>query len=322
MSKLAIVVPAYKSMYFDEVLRTLANQTCQDFTLYVGIDGENCEFDELIKQYILKIHIEYRSFKKNIGNQDLIAHWERCIDMVGKEEWIWFFSDDDAMDPTCVEKFFIDVNNHPEFDIFHFNVFKIDTLGHVIGRQFTFPSRMTRESFLLHKIEFGNFSTAVEYIFRKSRFFEVGRFQKFDLGWHSDDATWIKLSGKNGIKTIDGPRVYWRISAFNISPNSWDRSLQLRKVDSEICFLKWICNEIQFKRIDIPLNEMKALLKRRIYINLKYRISSISFKELVNYVSKISYVLNIKRGVKRRIAILWMYKMVRSIRIKIIPLFG
>lgn len=38
----------------------------------------------------------------------------RCVDMNQGENWIWLFSDDDVMEPRCVEEFYQTVKAHPE----------------------------------------------------------------------------------------------------------------------------------------------------------------------------------------------------------------
>ena len=42
----------------------------------------------------------------NFGGHDLVAQWNRCIQLTQNEPWLWLFSDDDIMGPRCVEYFF------------------------------------------------------------------------------------------------------------------------------------------------------------------------------------------------------------------------
>lgn len=48
---LAIVVPAYKLRFFSRVLDSLAAQTDKRFTLYVGIDGVDADFESVASRY-------------------------------------------------------------------------------------------------------------------------------------------------------------------------------------------------------------------------------------------------------------------------------
>lgn len=79
MKKLAIVIPAYKVDFFETVLFSLAQQTCKDFTVYIGEDCSRDDFKSLIEQYSKQLDIVYRRFEVNFGGHDLVAQWNRCV---------------------------------------------------------------------------------------------------------------------------------------------------------------------------------------------------------------------------------------------------
>jgi len=123
---LAIVIPAYKIDYLDKTLLSIAKQTCNEFTVYIGDDASPHHLPGIIDKYRDKFRIIYKQFDENLGRNDLVSHWERCIDLVGDENWIWLFSDDDIMEQTCVEEFYNTLQESSDFDLFHFNVRQID----------------------------------------------------------------------------------------------------------------------------------------------------------------------------------------------------
>ena len=73
----------------------------------------------------------------------------------------------------------------------------------------------------------------MEYIFSRTAYNEVGGFQRFDMAWGSDIATWIKMGNKDGIKTLNGDFVYWRQSNNNITPNH-KKEIVFRKLNIDI----------------------------------------------------------------------------------------
>ena len=291
-SQLAIVIPAYKKIYFEQTLASIANQTCKDFVLYIGDDSCNEHFKAVTESYKDRIRIKYKHFDDNLGQKDLVAQWERCIDLVENEEWIWLFSDDDIMDPNCVERFYAMSPTQTEFDLFHFSLYKIDTNNNIIGKFHSFPDILNAEEFLARRLTGSINSTAVEYIFRKSHFVENGRFQKFDLAWGSDDATWIKLSMNKGIRNIENANVYWRKSSFNISPNYKDLNILRRKLDAEIDFALWISHQADQKKLKISNNAINLQLKRWFLQNIRARIHFLSFKTSSAFLSKLYYTLD------------------------------
>jgi len=219
---LAIVIPAYKATYIEHTLFSLSNQTCQKFNVYIGDDNSPEPLGEIVKGYYDRLNLHYWRFKENLGGIDLVAHWERCIDLTDNEKWIWLFSDDDEMEPTCVENFYEAINDKDnDYDIYHYNVRVIDKYGgYVHDKRFIkedFPQILTSRDFVKKRLRYQLNSFVVEYIFNRNVYNEYGGFHKLDMAWGSDDATWAKLSLNKGIFTIEGPMVKWRYSGDNIT---------------------------------------------------------------------------------------------------------
>lgn len=103
---MAIVIPAYKITYLRETLESISRQTDKRFNLYIGDDCSPYDIESVVKEYENKIPLTYKRFDTNLGGKDLVAQWERCIEMTKDEEYIWLFSDDDTMDPECVASFY------------------------------------------------------------------------------------------------------------------------------------------------------------------------------------------------------------------------
>lgn len=312
MSKLAIVIPAYKSTFFDQALLSIANQTNKDFTLYIGDDCSPDNLYSIVEKYENRIPIVYKRFDENLGGKNLVAQWERCIDMIGDEEWIWLFSDDDKVDPTCVESFYRTLDSYPDFDLFHFNVLHINEYNHVVGDLRDFPEVLTIEEFLIGRLTGQIYSTVVEYIFRKSHFIENTGFQNFDLAWGSDDATWIKLGGERSIRNIDNALVYWRSSRFNISSNYWDKDIYIRKLFAEIEFGDWIYQQAKQNLIQIDSVLVRKLLTLWLFGDIKGRIELLSFKIVRELTSKIYFILYRHDYPKYKIAFLYLHKVYKS----------
>jgi hypothetical protein len=310
MSKLAIVIPAYKDIYFEKTLLSIAVQTCKDFTLYIGDDSSPFALKPIIDLFKNKIKIVYKRFDVNVGNLDLVAQWERCIDMVQDEEWIWLFSDDDIMDRNCVKYFYQAISDYPDFDLFHFNVHIINHEGSIIS-SFNFPELLTSEQFFSGRNQLGYHSYVVEYIFRKSHFLEMGRFDNFDLGWGSDDALWIKLGVKKGIKTIDNAKVFWRRSQHNISSNSTDKKILRRKLYAKIEYSSWALRQAKENYIQIDIVKIQNQLEKAFLEDIKVNSENLSFKMITEYINRFYNLFNKTRFVKLKLIFLYINKIYR-----------
>lgn len=260
---LAIVIPAYKRKYFGECLNALSRQTCKRFRVYVGDDKSPENLEAIVDEFRDRLEIVYVRFDQNVGGEDLVGQWERCIDLVGDEDWIWFFSDDDRMDAECVGRFYEEKEKYPNVDLFHFNVRMIDGDGEAVaGVCFPpYPKVYSAVEFCRDRLGYKQQSYFVEFVFRKRKFLECGRFERFDLAWSSDVATCIKLAWPNGMITVDGARVDWRKSEINISPNN-SRQMVCRKLSAVARFLSWGRTFFCEKGLSVPFNPYGVYLKR------------------------------------------------------------
>ena len=258
---LAIIIPAYKATYLEHCLDSIAAQTDQRFHLYIGDDGSPEPLAELLQKYKFFDHFHYHRFDQNLGGKDLVAHWQRCLEMTQGEEWIWLFSDDDVMDANCVEKFYQqkDEVRNKDFDLFHFNLQVIDQEGRALWPIKPFPPVLSAQGFVDRRFRHQLHSSVVEYIFRRTAFEAVGGFEAMDLAWFSDDATWVKLMGHKGVATLSGALVYWRFSEQNISSTSADLSILSRKVDASLVYWQWIKSYFAKNGLELQSSEVQQI---------------------------------------------------------------
>jgi len=267
-NNLAIVIPAYKCTYLDEVLRSISEQTNKDFTVYIGDDNSSCDIYSIVQKYEKSYDLEYKKFPHNIGENDLVAQWQRCIDMSCEEEWIWLFSDDDIMGSDCVEKFYDSVNKKPNTSVFRFDLNIIDENSNLIEVCSSLPDTITPYEFVIKRFSGSVSSFVVEYIFRRSAYKGVGGFPKFDLAWNSDDAMWISLSTNSQIVRINGSSIKWRASNENITRDKKNALVIKRKLDADIAYLLWIkkhFNKTSFGSKQILFQRMTLWFIVRLY---------------------------------------------------------
>jgi glycosyltransferase involved in cell wall biosynthesis len=269
MSKLAIIIPAYKPDFLKEALQSLAAQTCQDFTVYIGDDCSPYPLSKIVTPFLETMDLHYHRFDSNLGAKDLIGQWERCIALASDEEWLWMFSDDDRMDTLCVEYFYKIIDRYPHNRLFHFDVTVIDGEGrptkdeHFIKQDF--KEWLSAKDFLRKRLNYEINSFVVEYIVNRHTFNTEGGFVRYPLAWCSDDATWYRMGRETGILTIPHARVYWRKSDANITPNH-SRTIQKKKLVAVKSFLKFCWQEL-------GISALPAILKY--YLHALYQARAI-----------------------------------------------
>ena len=236
---LAIVIPAYKQTFLRETLVSIANQTCKDFTLYIGDDCSPYQIKSIVDEFMADIDIVYQRFDENVGGKDLVSHWERCIEMTHNEPYIWLFSDDDIMEPMCVEEFLNLPKSVRDTFLVHFDVSVIDSInGNTLAQQRPYPERLHVKDFIEEKLKIkgkkGLEVFVVEFIFSRKVYLQNEKFQHYDLAWGADFLTWVKFATTgNGIYTVkrNNCHVKWRKSNENITPDE-SRPILVRKMKS------------------------------------------------------------------------------------------
>ena len=247
-NNLAIVIPAYKATFLAAALDSIAAQTCHDFTLYIGDDCSPNHLGEIVDRYRDKINLVYHRFDTNLGGKDLVAQWERCIDMSQGEEWIWLFSDDDVMEKNCVEEFYKLSEDVRRNYVVHFDINVIDEHNKIVDGVSLrhYPKRLSGLGFMNEKLSGRIVSYVVEYIFPRKLFMETGRFANFDLAWGADILTWFRMANHcSGIYSINANQAHvnWRKSNENISPDMSYPILK-RKMEAIIDNAWFVQNEL------------------------------------------------------------------------------
>lgn len=261
-NKLAIIIPAYKATFLKEALTSIANQTCKEFTLYIGDDCSPYNLEAIITPFENQLNIIYKRFDENLGGKSLVAQWKRCIEMTHEEEWLWLFSDDDIMEPNCVKDFYKTIQDtNSQYDLYHFDVNIIDKEGNIIRTPNRYPQNLDAFTYYKKKLLGSLISLVVENIFSREIYNQTGGFQVFDLAWGSDTATWVKFSTSKTMYTINDSKILWRSSEENISPNNTN-PIVIRKVNALNDFFSWAYQYFQTYDKNVTLTNIKAFIKR------------------------------------------------------------
>lgn len=210
---LAIVIPYYKLTFFETTLESLANQTNKRFNVYIGNDASPENPKNLLEKYQGKFDFEYHRFENNLGRTTLVKQWERCIDLIGEEEWIMVLGDDDRLDKNVVHAFYENLEEIKSVsNVVRFASCKIDELGKETSSIYYNP-KIGSSSDILFK---GVRSSLSEYIFRKKQIENIG-FKEFPLAWFSDVLAVLEFSNFKNIFSINEAKIYIRISDLSIS---------------------------------------------------------------------------------------------------------
>lgn len=268
---LAVVIPFYKKAFFRECLESLAKQTNQNFNLYIGNDGSPDDPTELIQEFKSRLNLKYHNFQDNLGGKSLTKQWNRCLQMLGSEEWIMVLGDDDVLGENVVESWYQSlIEAEEKTNVFRFATMIIDSESKSVSAKYNHPIWERPADSFYRRFTGKTRSSLSEYIFRKSSYLKYG-FYNFPLAWHSDDRAWLDFSEDKPIFTINSANAYIRNSKLNISGRTDNFE---GKINASVLFYEYLIT--QKKRL---FTNKQLLEISRSRVNLILRLRKLSTKE-------------------------------------------
>lgn len=289
---LAIVIPAYKAKFLDAALDSILTQTIPNFRVYVGDDCSPENIKQTCDRYSNHLDLIYNRFEDNLGQSSLVKHWNRCI-RLSSEPWVWLFSDDDIMEPECVEKFLYTRDSlQDRYNVYRFNTLEIDTNENVTRINPPHPRVENGIRFAYHRLISMRASYVSEFIFSRYVFERTGGMVDFPIAWCTDDASLIAFAEDDGIITIQGPKVRWRNSGINVS--SMNTIYQDQKIEAAFQYIQWLNHFFsRFEGVDleISIEKWNQCQKKWLYRQLEI-ISPVSIKNTFKLTKRFDEVWN------------------------------
>ncbi|MBF4492882.1 glycosyltransferase family 2 protein [Flavobacterium sp. MR2016-29] len=294
MMVLAIIIPYYKLSFFEETLKSLANQTDKRFKVYIGDDASPENPLTLLNQFHGKFEFVYHRFEENLGANSLPKQWERCINLSKEEEWLMILGDDDFIDEKLVELWY---SNFESFNqktaVIRFASKLIFEETNTISEIYSHPIWENATDSFYRKFKHLTRSSLSEYIFSRKSFLKY-RFYDYPLAWNSDDRAWLDFSENKPIYTINDSVVYVRLSDINISGK---QDNNLAKSLSVISFFKFLIKQ----KLSFYKNEEREKIVRfyENEINKKRNLKISEWLFLLFFYLKYLDFYSIKKFVKR-----------------------
>lgn len=268
---LDVVVPAYKARFLPALLQSLSSQTSKKFAVIVSDDASPENLQPICADFSDRLCIRYVRFERNLGGTDLAAHWNRSV-ALSSARWVLLPGDDDTLEANCIASFWNTVTGcDGKYEVFSFGVRVIDQNDSIVRDGIPAAATASAAQYLKQRFAYQISPVPAAYVFSRKAFEELGGFVSFDHGWHSDEATWILLSAKSGIKPMADAFIRWRVSDINISPTMAKENL--RSTQATLAFLSWI--DANGTRLNLSQTEVRELTDDSLSWSIYDRIAQI-----------------------------------------------
>ena len=245
MNNLAVIIPAYKDAFLKEALQSLARQSDRNFNVYIGDDNSPCDLERIVSPFYSELQIRYTKFPNNIGAKLLVAQWERCIDLMQQEDWIWVFADDDIASNSCVKEFRNAVKaTGGAYDIYTFNTTVIDRHGAVISIPPLLPASESAVEYAQNLLLNKRANCMSDHIFSAKVYRRNGGFVHTDYAQGADWLNSILLAQDKGICHVPNAMIFWRYSGSNISSMAYKRKSETIK--GHLQFIEWTLEHFKY----------------------------------------------------------------------------
>lgn len=229
--KVSVAIPAYKAKFLEFTIESILNQTISDWELIIVNDCSPEDITSVVSHY-KDSRIRYYINEKNIGGQDPVANWNKCLSYA-TGEFFCLLCDDDVYEPTFLESMLNLSSLYPKCCVFKSGVQVIDAQNKVIS---TYPESPVWES--CAEYIFGvslrkRKQTISEWMFRRQCMLDCHGYEGVPMAWGADYLSIMKFAVHEGIAASNDKLVTFRKSGENIS-TVYDKNLEKKLLGTKV----------------------------------------------------------------------------------------
>nr|WP_294781779.1 glycosyltransferase family 2 protein [uncultured Flavobacterium sp.] len=252
--KYSIGIPAYKGRYLNDCIDSILSQIFKDFELIVINDCSPDRIYDIVKAFD-DPRINYYENEVNIGAENVIDNWNKCLSLA-KGDFFILMGDDDKLAPDYLSEFDKLIAKYPDLDIFHCRIRVINEKSEEMGLSTICPEYEDTDTYILNCIESRSEQFISDFVYRKSTLLSNGGFYKLPLAWSSDYISAFIACGDKGIAYTERPLLFYRKNQYNITSTS---SLELKRI-ATIGMENWIFKYLNTKKK--PSQPLTVALKK------------------------------------------------------------
>ncbi len=291
--KFTFLLPAYKSDYLRNALKSILKQSFSDFGVIVSDD---CSPEDL-RSIVNECHdtrVVYRRNSENIGAQNLVTHWNSLLQLA-QSEYTILASDDDFYAPSFLSEVNALTLRYTNVNVFRGRCNRINSKDEITSEDDLYEEYLSQLKFSWSVFNTNYIGCIANFVFKTRVLKEIGGFVNFPYAWFSDTATAIKLA-MNGICNTSEIVFNFRLSNINISSTTRNKVMECGKMEATLLFDEWMASLIDtFTENDSLLekNYLSQLInsyKKVIYSHTGDYSWAFSTKKLFDVYSRLKHI--------------------------------
>ena len=224
----SILIPAYKTKYLKEAIRSCLNQTYEKYEVVVVDDCSPYDIKSIVDFYTDN-RIKYYRNETNCGSIDVVNNWNICLSY-SSGDYIICIGDDDRLLPNCLKDVNELINNYPNLDVYHLQTQIIDEEGRVVKNLELRPEFESAAEMLYQRFA-GRSQYIGDFCFYSKTLKEEGGFFYLPMAWTSDDVTAYRAALPNGIANTQTVCFEYRENQYSITENSSNDMIKIKALE-------------------------------------------------------------------------------------------
>lgn len=212
---ITIAIPAYKTEFLAEAIRSALNQTYRDFELLVVDDCSPSAVKVVVDKFD-DARLKYYRNKTNVGGEDPSRNWMKCLDLA-RGEYICILCDDDIYSPEYLQTMVELVKKYPSCSAFRCGVSEVNNSGKVCRYYPLAPEYSSIEEYIWHYFSRNNHQTMSEWMLKISSLKAMGGYVDCPMAWGADCSTIYTIAEHGGVVSSSSRLMFFRQSQVNIT---------------------------------------------------------------------------------------------------------
>lgn len=171
----SIGIPAFKGRYLNECINSILSQTFTDFELIVVNDCSPDKIFDIVHDF-KDPRIRYYENEVNIGAENVIDNWNKCLNFA-KGDFFILMGDDDKLAPDYLSEFDKLITKYPNLDVYHCRIRVINENSEEMELSNICPEFEDTDNYIVNCLEGRSEQFISDFVYRRSTLLQNGGFQ-------------------------------------------------------------------------------------------------------------------------------------------------